>query len=252
MADDGKARPHKSRPAHAPRQRRQLHAVVRRPGAWHHGPHPPGTPRRLPDARARDARARPAVVRTHRARDSRARPAVVQDSPGPGLACAPTDRAPTGRHPPGHHGPLPNGPSSQRARHARRAGRLPTIHRRPTICAGKPPNVQLSAAPLAGFWKVEDAGRRQLPGNARAADPWSVRSIGIARAPGGCALSSHQQAEAFCRVNRAQPTNRASGVSCTAWFGCRHSEPINPLNSSISASSVEISASSRSSETKML
>ena len=67
------------------------------------------------------------------------------------------------------------------------------------------PNVQLSAAPLAGFWKVEDAGRRQLPGNARAADPWSVRSIGVARAPGGCALSSRQQAEAFCRVNRTQP-----------------------------------------------
>jgi len=81
------------------------------------------------------------------------------------------------------------------------------------------PNVQLSAAPLAGFWKVEDAGRRQPPGNARAADPWSVRSIGVSRAPGGCALSSHQQAEAFCRMNRAQPTSRTSGVSCTAWFG---------------------------------
>ena len=81
------------------------------------------------------------------------------------------------------------------------------------------PNGQLSAAPLAGVWRVENDEERQVPGNARAADPWSVRSIGIARAPGGCALSSHQQADAFCRVNRAQPTNRASGVSCTAWFG---------------------------------
>jgi len=83
----------------------------------------------------------------------------------------------------------------------------------------KRPNGQLSAAPLAGVCRVEDASRRQLPGNARAADPWSDRSIGIARAPGGCALSRYQQAEAFCRVNRAQPTSRASGVSCTAWLG---------------------------------
>jgi len=28
-----------------------------------------------------------------------------------------------------------------------------------------------------------------------------------------------QQAGALCRVNRAQPNNRASGVSCTAWLG---------------------------------
>ena len=60
---------------------------------------------------------------------------------------------------------------------------------------------------------------RQLPGNARAADPWSVRSCGLVRPPEGCALLSHQQAEALCRVNRAQPTSRASGVSCTAWLG---------------------------------
>ena len=35
----------------------------------------------------------------------------------------------------------------------------------------------------------------------------------------GWGMSVRQQAGAFCRVNRAQPTNRASGVSCTAWFG---------------------------------
>jgi len=35
----------------------------------------------------------------------------------------------------------------------------------------KQPNGQLSAAPLAGVWSVEDAEQRQLPGNARAADP---------------------------------------------------------------------------------
>jgi len=28
------------------------------------------------------------------------------------------------------------------------------------------------------------------------------------------------QAVALCRVNRAQPTGRASGVRCTPWFGC--------------------------------
>jgi len=43
--------------------------------------------------------------------------------------------------------------------------------------------------------------------------------VRVSQAPGGCGLSIRQQAEAFCRVNRAQPTNRASGVSCTAWLG---------------------------------
>jgi len=28
-----------------------------------------------------------------------------------------------------------------------------------------------------------------------------------------------QQAVALCRVDRAQPTNRASGVRCTPWLG---------------------------------
>jgi len=127
-----------------------------------------GTPRRCQDSWARDARARPAVV---------------QDSPGPGLACrqrtapqravirrAMTGRASTGRHPPGHDGPLPNGPSSQRARHARRirSGQRPSAARPPGV--GKPPNGQLSAAPLAGVWSVEDRSKRQLLGNARAAD----------------------------------------------------------------------------------
>jgi len=83
----------------------------------------------------------------------------------------------------------------------------------------KPPNGQLSAAPLAGVWRVEDGEERQLRGNARVADPWSAGSVGVSRAPEGCALPGRQQAGAFCRVDRAQPTNRASGVSCTAWFG---------------------------------
>jgi len=88
---------------------------------------------------------------------------------------------------------------------------------------GKPPNVQLSAAPLAGVWKVEDGGRRQLPGNARAAAPWSAKGVGWTQWPEGWELSWCQQAGAFCRVNRAQLTNRASGVSCTAWLGCNAS-----------------------------
>jgi len=66
---------------------------------------------------------------------------------------------------------------------------------------------------------VEDVSKRQLLGNARAADPWSAGRVGMARSPEGCGLFGRQQAEAFCRVNRAQPTNRASGVSCTAWLG---------------------------------
>jgi len=79
-------------------------------------------------------------------------PRRLQDSPGPGLACAPTDRSPTGRHPPGHNGtgtprrhppghdgPLPNGPSTQRARHARRSDRrLPSAARPPGVV--EPPN----------------------------------------------------------------------------------------------------------------
>jgi len=36
--------------------------------------------------------------------------------------------------------------------------------------ADRPPNGQLSAAPLAGVWSVEDRSKRQLLGNARAAD----------------------------------------------------------------------------------
>jgi len=84
---------------------------------------------------------------------------------------------------------------------------------------GKQPNGQLSAAPLASVWRVEDGGRRQPPGNARAADPWSGRSVGLPGPPEGCASSCCQQADAFCGVNRAQTTNRASGVSCTAWLG---------------------------------
>jgi len=80
------------------------------------------------------------------------------------------------------------------------------------------PNGQRSAAPLAGVWRVEDGEERQLPGNARAADAWIARCVGLARAPEGCVLCGCQQAGAFCRVNRAQPTNRASGVSCTPWL----------------------------------
>jgi len=32
-------------------------------------------------------------------------------------------------------------------------------------------NEQLSTAPLAGVWKVEDVCKRQVPGNARVAAP---------------------------------------------------------------------------------
>jgi len=44
------------------------------------------------------------------------------------------------------------------------------------------------------------------------------RVVGCQQSPEGCGLSGRPQAVAFCRVNRAQPTNRASGVSCTAWL----------------------------------
>ena len=70
---------------------------------------------------------------------------------------------------------------------------------------------QLSAAPLAGVGSVEDVGERQLPGNARAADPWNEGDVRVSQPSGGCGLSIRQQAGAFCRVNRAQPRGRASG-----------------------------------------
>jgi len=66
---------------------------------------------------------------------------------------------------------------------------------------------------------VEDREERQLPGNARAADPWSAKNAALPEVSDGWGMWGCQQAEAFCRVNRAQPTNRASGVSCTAWLG---------------------------------
>jgi len=66
---------------------------------------------------------------------------------------------------------------------------------------------------------MEDGGERQLPGNARAADRWRARSVGLPEAPGGWGMAVRQQAGAFCRVNCAQPTGRASGVRCTPWFG---------------------------------
>ena len=94
------------------------------------------------------------------------------------------------------------------------------------------PNGQLSAAPLAGVCSVEDDGTRQLPGNARAADRWSAGNVGWSYPSEGCGWSCCQQAGAFCRVNRAQPTHRASGVSCTAWFGCARHE-IFPINQNL-------------------
>ena len=66
---------------------------------------------------------------------------------------------------------------------------------------------------------MEDAAQRQVPGNARAADPWSARSVESVHTSGGCGLSGRQQAGAFCRVDRAQVTGRASGVRCTPWLG---------------------------------
>jgi len=45
---------------------------------------------------------------------------------------------------------------------------------------GEPAAVQrrASAAPLAGVWRVEDVGERQLPGKVRAADLWNTRNAG--------------------------------------------------------------------------
>jgi len=162
-ADDGTCQVPESRPAHEPRQRCPLHRLVRRPGAWQDARHPPGTPRRRPDSRARDSLARPAVVRTHRARDSRARHAVFRTRPAQDSRAA-NGPGTTGRHPRGHNGPRSNGPSSARATtgrarhgvnppgHATRVGqaRSPTIRRPPTSFAGQPPNYLALAAPLAG------------------------------------------------------------------------------------------------------
>jgi len=69
------------------------------------------------------------------------------------------------------------------------------------------PNAQASAAPLAGVWRVEDGGTRQLLGKVRAADRWIIRSVALRKASEGCALLGCQQAVAACRVNRAQPTD---------------------------------------------
>jgi len=52
----------------------------------------------------------------------------------------------------------------------------------------RPPNEQASAALLAGVWKVEDGGTRQLPGKVRAADRWSIRTVALQEASEGCAL----------------------------------------------------------------
>jgi len=42
---------------------------------------------------------------------------------------------------------------------------------------GQEDYVQLSAAPLAGVWRVEDGGERQLPGTLRAAELWSAANL---------------------------------------------------------------------------
>ena len=68
---------------------------------------------------------------------------------------------------------------------------------------------------------MEDSGTRQLPGNVRAADRWSVGIAGLSGVCEGWGIPGCQQAVALCRVDRAQPTGRASGVSCTPWFGSK-------------------------------
>jgi len=66
---------------------------------------------------------------------------------------------------------------------------------------------------------VEGRGRRQLLGKVRAADGWSGASARLPYVSEGWGMSGRQQAVADCRVDRAQPTNRASGVRCTPWLG---------------------------------
>ena len=78
---------------------------------------------------------------------------------------------------------------------------------RPCACVScVMPKVQLSAAPLAGVWRVEDRSTRQVPGNARAAALWSGRSRRSPQLSEGWGLPDSQQARALCRMNRAQPT----------------------------------------------
>jgi len=62
-----------------------------------------------------------------------------------------------------------------------------------------------SAAPLAGVCRVEDSGRRQLPGNVRAAARWSAEGWGSPERSEGWGMSACKQAVAHCWVNRAQP-----------------------------------------------
>jgi len=56
----------------------------------------------------------------------------------------------------------------------RLALRAPPVESGTTALRLRAAQRRASAAPLAGVCRVEDAGRRQLPGNARAADPWSA------------------------------------------------------------------------------
>ena len=65
---------------------------------------------------------------------------------------------------------------------------------------------------------MEDVGERQLPGNARAADPWIARDVDLLETFGGCALSGRQQAVACCRMNRAQPKDApAASAARPGW-----------------------------------
>jgi len=52
---------------------------------------------------------------------------------------------------------------------------------------------------------VEDSGRRQLPGNVRAAARWSAEGWGSPERSEGWGMSACKQAVAHCWVNRAQP-----------------------------------------------
>ena len=182
-----------------PRQERNRRVCRRtRPHApRHHGGHTRGDPRR----------GAPRIMRL---------PIPTGSTDGPARATPPRSC---------RHGSPPT-TAPRAARHAPSARPISRSwpHGSPDAChhplsLRNPANVQLSAAPLAGVWSVEDNGKRQLPGNARAADPWNEGGVRMSQPSEGCGWSLRQQAGAFCRVNRAQPTSRASGVSCTARLG---------------------------------
>ena len=89
----------------------------------------------------------------------------------------------------------------------------------PTVPGHPAPERRASAAPLAGVWSVEDMGQRQVPANCVRPTVEAPGAVGRQERlkVGGCGGANRPVA--VSRVDRAQPTHRASGVRCTPWLG---------------------------------